>query len=169
MTEESALVTQGPVSVALVTFLQAAVLRMIPYSIPALFLIILDLLYGTRAARHRGERVRISSAIRRTATKLFSYICWLVIASTLALSFGRAWIEWVVLGLVYINELASIVSNYLETKGLELSMKTLFNWILNIFGQKTSINTEGMDVGDLVKPKPQQARDLKTGRFIKKE
>lgn len=167
MTEEGSVVVQGPISVVAVAFLQAAVLRMIPYSIPAVFLIILDLDYGVMAARYRGERVRVSTAVRRTATKIFSYICWIVIASTLALSFGRDWIEWGVLGLVYLNEISSIISNYLETKGLELSLKTLFNWVLKIFGQKTNIDTEGMDVGDLVKPKPKPERDPKTGRFVK--
>ena len=86
--EESALIVEGTVSAALVTLLQTAVLRMIPYAIPGLMLIILDLFFGIRAAKHRGEVVRASTAIRRSMTKTFSYICWIILATTLAISFG---------------------------------------------------------------------------------
>ena len=84
MTEEGSLAMQGGVSAAAVAFLQEAVLRMIPYSVPALVLIILDLIYGIRAAKIRekaaraakqpSERIRLSTAVRRSITKIFSYL-----------------------------------------------------------------------------------------------
>ena len=52
-TEDSALIVEGGVSAALVTLLQTAVLRMIPYAVPGLFLVLLDLVYGIRAAKQR--------------------------------------------------------------------------------------------------------------------
>ena len=99
-TEETALIVEGTVSTALVAILQTAVLRMIPYAIPGLALLFLDLLYGVRAAKSRGERVRASTAISRTVTKLFKYICWLILASTLAIAFGKDWLEWGTLAVV---------------------------------------------------------------------
>ena len=153
MTEESALVTNGSVSAVAVAFLKTAVLRMIPYSVPALALVILDLLYGIRAAKHRGERARLSTAVRRSTTKVFSYIIWLVLASTLALAFHVNWLEWGVLGLVYVNEMASIVGNYLETKGIELSMIDLYRMIIRKGAEKVGLGVEKEEAEELIKPK----------------
>lgn len=130
LTEESALIVEGGVSAALVTLLQTAVLRMIPYAIPAVFLLILDLLYGVRAAKSRGEKVRASTAIRRSTTKLFSYLCWIILATTLAISFGKTWLEWGTLAVVYANEGLSIVGNYLESKGLSFSVAGAYKWFI---------------------------------------
>ena len=99
MEGEGALMGQGGVSATALAFLQTAVLRMIPYSVPAVVLLILDLVYGIKAARHRGERVRVSTAVRRSVTKMFSYICWIILASTVAIAFHQEWLEWAVLGL----------------------------------------------------------------------
>ena len=66
--EDSALIVEGGASAALVTLLQTAVLRMIPYAVPGLALVLLDLMYGIRAAKARGEAVRLSTAIRRSLT-----------------------------------------------------------------------------------------------------
>ena len=162
MEEEGALILQGGISATMVVFLQTAVLRMIPFAVPAVFLIALDLLYGIRAARHRGERVRVSTAMRRSTTKVFSYLCWIILASTLALSFHRDWLEWVVLGLVYANEMASIMGNYLETKGVNFSFVGFWRWLLRFVVGKAGGNMEQSDAEDIIKPK----RDAK-GRFTK--
>ena len=164
MSEEGALVVQGGVATVAVAFLQTAVLRMIPYAVPSLVLLLLDLLYGVKAARFRKEKVRVSTAVRRSITKLFSYVCWLVLASTLALSFQHEWLEWTVLGLVYANELASIVGNYLETKGFEFSIVHLYRWLIKLVTGKFGEAMSDEDAGQIIKPK----RDPKTGRFVKR-
>ena len=164
------LILQAGVAGAAVAFLQEAVLRMVPYSIAAVPLIILDLIWGIRAARYRKEAIRVSTAVRRTMTKILTYVCWIVLSSALAIAFQRPWIEWSILALVYANELASVVGNYLETKGLELSWKAIGAAISKIFGQKTGIDTEGINPADWVqsKPKPEQPRDEK-GRYTSKK
>lgn len=164
--EEGALVVQGSVATVAVAFLQEAVLRMIPFAIPAVVLIALDLLYGIRAAKYRGERARVSTAVRRTMTKTFSYICWIILASTLALSFHVDWLEWVVLGLVYVNEFASIVGNYLETKGIEFSLVAFYRWILKWGSGKVGDAIDQAEAEEIIKPK-EQPRDKK-GRFVKR-
>ena len=155
------------ISATAVAFLQSAVLRMIPYSIPALVIIALDLLYGVRAARHRGERVRFSTACRRTVSKIASYICWLILASTLALSFDKDWIEWFVLALVYGNEFASIVGNYLETKGIEFSFVNLYRWVLKLIAGKAGEAMDTAEAEEIIKPKRHAVRDPRTGRWTK--
>lgn len=142
LTEESALVVEGSVSAALVTLLQTAVLRMIPYAIPAVFLLILDLLYGVRAAKSRGEKVRASTAIRRSTTKLFSYLCWIILATTLAISFGKTWLEWGTLAVVYANEGLSIVGNYLESKGLSFSVAGVYKWFIRCITGKAGVEAD---------------------------
>ena len=155
---------QGSVATTVVVFLQTAVLRMIPYAVPAVFLIMLDLFYGCRAAKYRGEKVRISTAVRRTMTKFFSYVCWVILASTLALAFKHDWLEWAVLGLVYANELASIIGNYLETKGIEFSFVGFYRWILRLITGKVGEAMDAAETEEVIKP-----RDPKTGRFVSRK
>ena len=152
-TEETALIVEGTVSAALVTILQTAVLRMIPYAIPAFALLLLDLLYGVRAAKSRGERVRASTAISRTVTKLFKYICWLILASTLAIAFGKDWLEWGVLALVYGNEGLSIIGNYLESKGLSFSLAAVYRWLVKFFAGKVGGEMSDDEAGQIIKKK----------------
>lgn len=167
-TDVSVAVESG-ISATAIMFLQTAVLRMIPYSVPALVIVALDLLYGIKAAKHRGERVRFSTACRRTVSKIVSYICWLILASTLAVSFHKDWIEWFVLALVYGNEFASIVGNYLETKGIEFSFVGFYRWILKVIAGKAGEAMETAEAEDIIKPKRHDNRDLKTGRFVKSD
>ena len=152
-TEESALIVEGPVSAALVAILQTAVLRMIPYAIPAFAFLLLDLLYGVRAAKSRGERVRASTAISRTVTKLFKYVCWLILASTLAIAFGRDWLEWGVLAVVYTNEGLSIIGNYLESKGLSFSIAAVYRWVIKFFAGKVGGEMSDDEAGEIIKQK----------------
>ncbi len=158
---------QSSISATAVVFLQEAVLRMIPYSVPALFLIALDLLYGVRAAKYRGEKVRISTAIRRSVTKCFSYVCWIIIASTLALAFKKDILEWVVLGVVYFNEMASIVGNYLQTKGIEFSFIGFYRWLLKVIAGKAGEAMDSAEAEGIIIGKDGKARDKK-GRYTKK-
>lgn len=167
LTEESALIIEGTVSAALVTLLKTAVLRMIPYAIPAIVLLVLDLLYGVRSAKARGEKVRASTAIRRTTTKFFGYLCWLILATTLAIAFDKAFLEWGTLGLVYANEFLSIIGNYLETKGLQFSFAGAYRWIIKVFAKKVS-GEEMTDEEAAGIIKPEQPRNEK-GQFVKRE
>ena len=167
MGEEGALVMEGGVSAAIVVFLQTAVLRMIPYAVPAVFLIALDLFYGVRAAKYRGEEVKFSPALRRTMTKFFSYVCWIILASTLALSFKHDWLEWAVLGLVYVNEFVSIVGNYLETKGIKFSFVGFYRWLLRVITGKAGVEMEQHEAEEIIVGKDGKARD-KRGRYIKR-
>lgn len=165
---DAALAVESGISATVVAFLQTAVLRMIPYSVPAFVIILLDLLYGVKAAKYRGEKVRFSTAVRRTISKIVGYICWLILASTLAIAFQKDWIEWAVLGIVYVNELASIIGNYLETKGIEFSFVGFYRWILKMIAGKAGETMDGFEAGEIIKPK-ERPRDKKTGRYIKRK
>ena len=151
MTEDSALIVTGGISASVVTLLQTAVLRMIPYAVPGLFLVVLDLVYGIRAARKREEQVRFSTAIRRSLTKVFLYICWLILATTIAIAFGKSWLEWGTLGLVYANEGLSIIGNYLETKGVQMSIAGVYRWVVKFFAHKVGGEMTDDEAGQIIK------------------
>ena len=146
-------VAQGGAAAIAIAFLQQSVTRMIPYSLPALILILLDLLYGVRAARKRGDRVRFSIALKKTMTKTCSYICWIILASTLAVAFEKECIEVIVLGIVFVNELSSIIGNYLETKGLHLSAVNLYRWLFKKGAEKVGVDVTDEEAGSIITEK----------------
>lgn len=152
-TEESALIVEGGVSAALITLLQTAVLRMIPYAVPGLMLVLIDLYYGVKAAKTRGEQVRASSAIRRSVTKIFLYIAWLILATTIAIAFQKEWLEWGVLALVYGNEFLSVIGNYLESKGMSFSIAAVYRWLIKFFAGKVGGDMSDDEAGEILKKK----------------
>lgn len=156
-----AVVAQGGATAVAIAFFQNTLLNMIPYAFVALVLVLVDLYFGIKAARHRGEAVRTSRAVRRTVGKLFEYSCWLLLTETLAVAFGAKWIEWVILGIVVGVELLSVINNYLEIHDKKI---VGFN-IFKIIGDKVGADLSDVQVVDTAGP----ARDAKTGRFVKKE
>ena len=162
-------VVQGGVSATALAFFGDSIVKMIPYLIVCIPLILLDLLWGCKAAQYRGERLRFSKGFRRTFGKMVEYLCWVILASTLSLAFEMKWIEWVVLGVVFLNELASIVANYLETRGIELSLVNLYRWVFKAGAEKVGVSMEAAEAEGIIKPKKEQPRDKKTGRFVKRE
>lgn len=158
-------VATGGVAATALAFLRSMLTNMMPYAIVAVPLIILDLLWGIRAARYREERVTFSRAFRRTMSKTFDYICWIVIASGIALAFEKKWLEFFILGLVIFNELTSIVGNYFETKGIQLSFVAVYRFIFKKAAEKHGIEVTDEEAKEIIKP---QLRDAK-GRFVKKQ
>lgn len=162
-------VAVGGASATALAFFSDSLTHMIPWLIAAVPLIILDLRFGIRAAKHRGEKIRLSTAFRRTFGKAVEYFCWIVLAATLSLAFQKAWIEWAVLGVVVINEFASIIGNFLETKGLEISWPNVFRALFHFGAQKAGLDDDGIDPNGFVrpiqKPKPQPIRNEK-GQFV---
>lgn len=95
-------------------------------------LILLDLRFGIKAARIRGEEIRFSRAWRRTINKSIDYLGWVTVAEMLSRTFGVTLGEPVVskgaLMVVYLIELSSCFNNYFEYKGLPWRIDPL-GWI----------------------------------------
>ena len=158
-------IAEGGVALTTLAFLEHTTSNMIPYAIVAIPLIALDLVWGVRAARYRQERVTFSKGFRRTMGKCFDYLCWLVIAAGMAIAFDKKWIEWAILGSVIFNEIVSIIGNYLETKGIELSFAAVWKLIFKKGAGHYGVDVSDDELNEIIKPKP--ARDEK-GRFVKK-
>lgn len=170
-------VVEGGVAAVTVAVLQKTVLTMIPFALPALVLVLLDLHFGIKAARHRyqkykrpADRVTFSKSLRGTVGKVFEFAAWLVLASSMTVAFNKQWIQWVTLGLVYVNEIGSIIGNYLCTKDIEFSLLAFLRAVLVFVGRwigsKLGIVTDDVTFDDVLKP-AKQKRD-KNGRFAKK-
>ena len=159
-------VAQGGVAVTALAFLHTALLNMVPYAIAAVPLVILDLIWGVRAAHYRKEKVTFSRAFRRTMAKVADYACWIIIAASIGLAFETKILEWIILGLVMGNELISIIGNYLETKGLEFSWVNLYRWLFKAGAEKVGATMESAEAEGIIRPK--RERDDK-GRFTKKQ
>jgi len=158
-------VVQGGVSATAVAFLNEALIHMIPYAFCAIPLIILDLYWGIKAARYRKEKVTFSRAFRKTMGKIMEYVCWIILASTLALAFHKTWLEWLILLSVVGNEIISIVGNHLECRGYKISIKNVWALILKFFGKKVGMELSDEEAGSIIQEQP---RDRK-GRFAKKD
>ena len=171
-------VVEGGVAAVTVAVLQKTVLTMIPFALPALVFVMLDLHFGIKAARHRyqkykrpDDRVTFSKYIRGTVGKVFELSCWLIIASSMTVAFQKEWIQWATLGLVYVNEIGSIIGNYLCTKDIEFSLlaflKAVLVYVGRWVGSKLGIVTDDVTFNDVLKPSkgPKRGKD---GRFEKR-
>lgn len=95
----------------------------------AVGLLLLDLRFGIKAARIRGETIRFSRAWRRTINKSIDYLGWVTVAEMLSRTFGVSLGEPVVskgvLIVIYMIELSSCLNNYFEYKELPWRIEPL--------------------------------------------
>ena len=171
-------VVEGGVVAVTVAVLQKIVLAMIPFALPAIVLILLDLHFGIKASRHRyqkykrpADRVTFSKALRGTVGKFFEFCAWIILASSMTIAFQQEWIQWLTLGLVYVNEIGSVIGNYLCTKDIEFSLlgflRAVLVFVARWVGNKLGIVTDDVTFDDVLKP-ARQKRD-KNGRFTTKK
>ena len=171
-------IVEGGVAATITAILQKTVLTMLPFALPALVLVMLDLHFGIKAANHRYkkykrdcDRVTFSKALRGTTGKIFEFACWLILASSMTVAFKMEWIQWATLGIVYVNELGSVIGNYLCTKNIEFSLvaflRAVFVYVGRWFGNKLGIATDDLSFDDVLKPaKPGRN---KKGQFVPKQ
>ncbi len=146
-------VVEGGATIGVVAFFSEAMKQTLPWLVLAVPIIVLDLLYGIRAAKYRGEKVRWSTAIRRTVDKMVSYVLWCAAAVMIAQLFEVAWLDKAILGLVYGNELISVIGNYLETKGINLSVANLWKLIFRKGAEKVGVEVTKEDLEDVIQKK----------------
>lgn len=115
-----------------------------PWLILGFVLVAVDLRFGIKAARARGEKIRLSRAWRRTLNKCIDYLGWVTVAELLSRTFelamGAPVVPLAVLFFIYGIELSSCINNYLEYKGLP--------WRLNVW----SLFKRRGEFGDALEP-----------------
>lgn len=104
----------------------------------ALVLVMVDLRWGIRAAKARGEVIRTSRAIRRTINKIVDYTCWILLAGVLGEAFGDPFgvplLPLIVMLVIFGCEINSCFSNYFESRGRKLKIN-----IFKLFRSKIEI------------------------------
>ncbi len=84
--------------------------------------LLVDLRFGIKAAKSRGEKVRTSRAVRRTLNKAMDYLGFVTLAEMLSRTYGASiGVPVVSMGMLFIIygiEISSILNNYFEYKGL---------------------------------------------------
>lgn len=107
----------------------------------AAIIVFVDLRFGVRAARFRGEKIRTSRAIRRTINKIVDYACWILLAGVIGEAFGGPFgipiLPLIVLLVVFGCEINSCFSNYFESRGQNMKVN-----IFKLFAKKIDIIDE---------------------------
>lgn len=120
------------------------------FLLAAFALVLADLKFGIEAARHRGETIRKSRAIRRSANKIIDYLCWILVATSFGEAFGTPFgipiLPALVLLVVYGCEINSCFNNYFEARGSKLRIN-IFKWLKN----KSDIMVPSDDENDTTK------------------
>lgn len=117
-------------------YLQETAIQSLYWFIPCLAIIIADLAAGIKAAEFRGETIRVSGAARRTINKCVCYAAWIVCCVALNERYNTSMCAFVGMGIVFLIEGTSFVTNILEPHGLKVSIKG----ILRIVGEKHNIH-----------------------------
>lgn len=128
-------VVQGSTTAILTSIFYQALADSIIWLVVAAVAIVCDLFFGCEAAKHRGERVRLSRAVRRTVNKMCEYLCWVMLGITISIGFAADWLKYVIFGIIYGNELSSCLSNYFEAKGKRIT----FN-VFALLGRRLGIS-----------------------------
>lgn len=141
--------TEGMYSVILAGFLQESIGHIIPWLIVAFAVILCDLVVGIRKCLLMGEKVRFSSACRRTLGKCVSYFMFVIMVAVIdvAAHGGGEIDKWACL-IVCLIEFSSIMSNILKPKGYDFNLGKL---VAVIFGKKFDVKKE--DIEEIINQK----------------
>lgn len=142
-------IVQGTATGMMVVFLKDTVYTLIPYFFIIIAIVILDLVQGVRAAKKRKEEIRVSRAIRRTVSKLFEYVCWIIFAGSLLTATSSQWLFYVILVIPFVTEFYSIITNYLFASGKKITGLNLWK----IFGNKIGIDLDDVKIEDIEEDK----------------
>lgn len=157
-------IVEGGATISIMAFFSDSMAKTLPWLLLAIPLLVLDLLYGVRAAGYRGEKVRASTAVRRSIDKAVAYIMWCTAAVMLDTLFEIPWLDKAVLAAVFGNEIVSIWGHKLELQGVEINFTNLWRFIFRKGSEKYGMAADKEEVEQIIKPR----RDAR-GRFVKKQ
>lgn len=129
-------------------FVMESLEHMLPWLMVTLVVILCDLVCGLRKSMLMGEKVRFSSAVRRTMGKMVTYFAFVVMVCMITVAAGSVWkIDIYACLLVCLIEGVSIIGNILKPKGYDIDLHK----VLNIFGHKALRVEE--DISDCITKK----------------
>ncbi|WP_294477090.1 hypothetical protein [uncultured Bacteroides sp.] len=143
---------QGGTTAFFSVYMTQAYLDMLPWIVAAVPLIVGDLYFGIKKVRCKyvsskghSEKPSFTKAIGMTIDKAFSYVCWILIATTLGLAFETSAIKYVIMGVVYLKELISCFRNYFNSKGYDVNEAEMFKLMWRLAIRKGEETTEELN------------------------
>lgn len=136
----------GSFTTVAMAFIQESIIHMIPWLIVTCAMILCDLAFGIRCSLILGEKVRFSSATRRTMGKMVTYfafvamVCFISVATDMDNK-----IDIYSCLLVCFIEGCSIISNIIKPKGYILDLDNL----LVLIGRKM-LKVDKSDLEDVI-------------------
>ena len=139
----------GSFSTVAVGFIQESIVHMIPWLMVTMAVILCDLAFGIRCSLLMGEKVRFSSAARRTMGKMVTYFAFVVMVCMISVATDADnKIDIYACLLVCFVEGCSIFNNLLKPKGYNLD----FAKAVGIFGKKV-LKVDKEDLEDVITKK----------------
>lgn len=140
--DTTSVVSQGAAATVMATMsghLSNILLDMLPFCYVTIPLIILDLYYGRKKAQYKYENnlsdvpCTIYRSIKMTIQKIFNYISWIFLSTSLSAAFGFPSLVYVIMSIIYGLEVLSLLNKYGEGKGIDIDevgmLKLVFKFI----------------------------------------
>ena len=152
-------VVQGGTTAFLSNYFNSAYMDMLPWLMAAAPLLIGDLYFGWKKVRYKhiadnGDKPSVTKAIGMTLDKAFSYVCWILISTTLSIAFGSDILKYTIMAIVYIKELISCFRNYYNAKGYDVNEADLFRLLWKMAVRKGE--QVGEDINDTITKKKEE-------------
>lgn len=136
----------GSFSTVAMGFIQESIVHMIPWLMVTMAVILCDLAFGIRCSMLMGEKVRFSSAARRTMGKMVTYFAFVVMVCMISVATDvDNKIDIYSCLLVCFIEGCSIMSNLLKPKGYSLD----FAKVIGLFGKRI-LKVDKDDMKDII-------------------
>lgn len=136
-------------STVALAFLQESIVHMIPWLMVTFAVILCDLAFGLRCSLLMGEKVRFSSAARRTMGKMVTYFAFVIMVCMISVATAADnKIDIYACLLVCFIEGCSIFNNLLKPKGYNLD----FAKAVGIFGKRV-LKVDKEDLEDVISKK----------------
>lgn len=138
--DTTSLVSQGAaitVVSTLTNHVGTLLLQMLPFCYVAIPLITLDLYYGRKKAKYQYENklsnvpCTLQKSLKMTLQKIFNYISWILLSTSLSMAFGIPALVWIIMGIIYGLEVLSLLNKYCESKGVDIDEIGMLKLICN--------------------------------------
>lgn len=133
----------GAASAVLPLFIRDTLSHMIPWLIATFAVILCDLAFGIRKSMMMKEKIRFSTAVRRTMGKTVTYFAFVCTVCAVEVASGESYgiDKWSCLVVCFV-EFSSILSNILKPKGYSLNLKEL---VALLIGKVSNIDKKDIE------------------------
>lgn len=165
--DTTSLVSQGAAITVVSTFsghMGNILIQMLPFCYVAIPLIILDLYYGRKKAQYKYENnlsnipCTLQKSIKMTIQKIFNYISWIFLSTSLSLAFGMPSLVFIIMAIIYGLEVLSLLNKYGESKGIDIDEVGMVKLLFKFIWSRITGNMETFD--DVIR-KHEEKRKLK--------